>query len=522
MDSTPSRPAGRAVTVHRGGMKMAPTRSRTIIITILALSAVALAAVASCSGNDAGTLYQAEKALFKARSLREKIAAAVNKEEFIDKTIQSYRDVVDRYGQSIETVKGLEEIVVSAQMDLAQLEFQAGRLENARSDFERAYGLARAIPEARANARYSVAVISGELGDIQGAASSFEQFYAEFLGEATLCKTAGWNGTYALAPLKLFEISQSLGEDRTARLWLDKAEKTYLYIIENGTNPSLEREMRFNLLTTYLQGARWDESLKTIKELRELYTGSPDAASLLYLEGKVHEDGLSDGARALTLYEQVYTRYPRSNEARVAMLAAAALHMKAGRTEKARSLYQSLIDTYPGAVNEVAEATWQLAQLTERDGDWLDASLLYTSLYTSYPETLQGLEAPLHIAERFKTNGESAAARASYQKAIEHYRGLISKQVDLEVKIIAEKHIVRAMTEQEEWAAAADRLLELPALYPYYTRFRGNYLMAASIYERELNDADRAAEILRRCIEEYPETDIAVEAEAQLKRIKGM
>ena len=44
--------------------------------------------------------------------------------------------------------------------------------------------------------------------------------------------------------------------------------------------------------------------------------------------------------------------------------------------------------------------------------------------------------------------------------------------------------------------------------------------MAASIYEKELKDSKRATETLRICMERYPGSPVAVEAEKQYRRIE--
>ena len=89
------------------------------------------------------------------------------------------------------------------------------------------------------------------------------------------------------------------------------------------------------------------------------------------------------------------------------------------------------------------------------------------------------------------------------------------------VRIVAEEYHVRTLVEQERWKEAASRLLALPDRYPQYHKFKENCLMAAAIYEIELGDRDRAAEILRSCASKYPGTSFAAEALKQSERIRG-
>ena len=77
------------------------------------------------------------------------------------------------------------------------------------------------------------------------------------------------------------------------------------------------------------------------------------------------------------------------------------------------------------------------------------------------------------------------------------------------------------MAEYKDWNKAVERLLELPDRYPFYEQFKGNYLYAASICEKELKDPERAKSILKKCMEKYPGTGLSAEAERQLKRLGG-
>ena len=197
------------------------------------------------------------------------------------------------------------------------------------------------------------------------------------------------------------------------------------------------------------------------------------------------------------------------------------MRFEAGRYDEAQRLYQSVIDTFGDTDDQIVEASWQLARIAEARGNWVDASLHYKLIYTKYPGTIQGFEAPLRIANHYRARDESEAAASAYERAIEHYESLVSSQVSEEVRMMAEEYMIRAFAEQEKWQKAAERLLELPERYPRYPRFGENYLRAASIHERELNDPERAADILRDCMNRYPGTDLAAEAEKQYKRITG-
>ncbi len=499
---------------------MKTTRRVTTVPVILTMAV--LLAFAACDRGGNKTRYAAEKSLFRARKMREELGATSLKPEFLDKALESYRLIVRNYRDRIDNIEGMEEIIVSAQMELAELEFLSGMLEIARDDFKEAYRLARTIRAARVNALYSAAVISQELGDMPGAIARFRQFQDEFLGQDALLETAALNTRYLVTPLKIAELYQASDNGKEADRWNGTAVQMFNSVIENTDNELLAKEMRFNVLTAYLQGKRWREALETIGKLKNIYADSEaDLPPLLFIEAKIQHEGFSNTTRAIELYRRVYREYPESGEALTALLVVGGIRFEDKRYNEAEKIYRQAIDTYGEGNTETVEASWQLARIAEIRGKWLDASLMYKSIYTNFPGTIEGFEAPLRIANHFRDRGEKDAAEAACNTAVEQYEKIISSQAGEGVRIMAEEYIVRAFSEQDKWHDAIRLLLLLPDKYPRYTRFRENYLAAASIYENELGDGDAAAETLSKCMERYRGSNLAAEAERQYRRIKG-
>jgi tetratricopeptide (TPR) repeat protein len=475
---------------------------------------------AGCGNNQRSNRYDAEKALHSARKMREDILRGSFEEAFLERALQSYRGIVTEYSTGMDEVEGLRDIVVSAQMDLAELEFRTGMLVAARDDFEKAIDLAADVPPARANAFYSCGVISEEMREPDEAILYYERFADEFLAPGKLAGTARMNSRYLVTPLKLFSLYNTIGREKEAAAWLQKAEEIYRSIIESESNEAILKETRFNLLTAYLQGKKWKQSLEYVRELAETYPGGRDIPALIFLEAKIEKDGFGEKARAIDLFMELYNKYADSPEAPRALLAVADIHLGDGRYEEAHKIYKKVVDEYPTSSAEAVQAEWQIAQILEKRGQWSDASLKYKSIYQSYPRTEQGLKAPLIIIRNYLGKNQQDAAEAAYLQAVDHYERLISSQEPVAVKILAESHLVTAHADMERWEEAASSLLQLPGKYPMHARFMQNYLLAASIYEKELGDPARAAEALRACMETYPGTPLAEEAEKQYRRLE--
>ena len=472
-----------------------------------------------CGNSDESPRYEAEKALFKARKMREDLAGGNIKDPFLDRAIESFRGVVKDYRDDMLEVEGLEEIVVSAQMDLAELEFRIGRYPDSRKDFEEAITLAEGVPPARANAIYSCGVISEEMREPQKAIEYYERFVKEYFAEENFTETASWNNQYLTIPLTIRKLYSGLGKKDKASLWLEQTEVLYTMLIEATDRETVRKGARFNLLTTYMEGKKWRVAIEHIDELKRIYADSPDTPGLLFIEAMITDNGFGKPGEAIDRYKSIQEIYPDSREAPRALLAAADIHKREKRYDEALTLYRTVTEKYRDRVAETVQAAWQIAEILATRGDWKEASLKYKEIYNNYPNTEQGLRAPLAIIRNYLEKNEQDAARAAYEQALDHYERLISSQVPPLVKIMAESHIVTAHSNMERWEEAADRLLVLPDRYPTYPGFWGNYLIAASIYEKELGAPDRAIEALEQCMDRYPGTTLAAEAEEQHTRL---
>ncbi len=273
------------------------------------------------------------------------------------------------------------------------------------------------------------------------------------------------------------------------------------------------------LLAALVQRRGWREALALAGELEALYPDPGDRSAVRFVGAKILEEGTRDDARARAAYVDVADAYPKEREAALALLAAASIDRRRGRPADERRLLERVVKEYGDRVSEVVEAHWRLAVLDEDAGKWEDASLRYKSIYSNYPETLQGFEAPLRMAAAYASKGERDAAEGAYDRAIEQYRRLAGERYRQSTRIMAEEYLVRALVETKRWREAIDALLALPDRYPDYTPFRANYLRAASMHERELKDPAAAARVLEACVAAYPGTDLARAAEKELARL---
>ncbi|MBN2184716.1 MAG: tetratricopeptide repeat protein [Candidatus Krumholzibacteriota bacterium] len=491
-------------------------------MNLLAAVLLMAAMVFACSSEEKSLLYKAEKELFHARKLNRELPSGTTNREFVDRTVESYRSIVDRYSSYADSVDGMELIVVSSQMELAELEFRTGSLKSAIDDFQKAYSISGNIPKARANALWSSAFISEQIGDIPSAISLFEKFSDEFLGSGDIEKTSMMNRRYLLVPIRLSKLYLGPDMKNKRSAWLSRGEMIYRDIISTTADPSLLKETRFNLVTALLEQRKWDSAMALLKEMEEQYPTVKDRPSIMFIEAKIEMDGFGNQDKAASILTAIIKEFPDSQETVTALLMLGQIHQEAKRYDEAEKIYNQVIKEHASSASGVVEATWQLANISDKRGNWVDASLHYKSIYTSFPTTFQGMESPLMIAMHFEKLGEADAAKNAYERALEHYDMMTAKEYDAGIRIKAEEYFIRTLSLQKKWEKTAERLLSLPARYPQYPRLAQSFLTAASIYEKELGDKGKAVEALERCVEMYPESNVSKEAEKHINRMKDL
>jgi tetratricopeptide (TPR) repeat protein len=483
---------------------------------------VALASGLGCSGSEDRIRHKAERRLFEADKVRSEWARSSNRENsrFVDRAIGEYRSIVDDFGDQTD-IEGVKTAVITAQLRLAEIELQTGRILAALDDLEEAAKHEGPdVNEARVFAIYRAAEVAEAIGDNNRAVTLYERFTRDYLESDDLHGRESIPPNYLTTPLKLAQLARSADSPHVEAVWLQKAEALYGSLIETDTRPAIVKQAEFNLLTTYVQQQRWQNALALLDTLAHKYTDTSDQVGVRFMRANVYHTGLNDVARASDLYRELYETYPAAPEASSAMLLDAALSLRLGRVEQAETLYKQVLDDYGNRPQAVAEARWQIAFIAEERGDWQEASLHYKAITDAYPTTLYGLESPLRVAAGFARLGEPEAAAAAYQRALQGYQRIVDDHHPTATRLSAEDYILQVYVRQKQWDAAIQHLTHLVQKYPNHTAIlQGNYVTAAAIYADELNDREKAIEMLRQCIDLYPESSTANVARERLDKL---
>jgi tetratricopeptide (TPR) repeat protein len=485
---------------------------------------VSLVAVLGCSGSEHEARYAAEKKFYQANKVKAEWAESSNKEKsrFIDRAIDEYRAIVDEFGDQTE-VEGIEEIVLSAQMSLAEIELQTGRILEALDDFEKVADLeGEGLLVARMEALYRAAQLSERIRDYDRAMSLCERFYSEYLSIDNMLAMESIEPLHLTVPLTLSALARETDNPHMEALWLQRAETLYAALIDGSPAPSIVKQAGFNILTAYTQQRKWEKALAQLDKLEQRYEESADQVGVRFLRVKVYQEGLNDPAKASELCRSIYEDYPSSDNAPTAMLVDAVMNIRLGNAAGGEALYKRVVDDYGNYPNAVVEAKWQLASIEDARDEWPEALLSYKAIAAEYPTTRYGFESPLRIAQGFERRGDAKTAADAYGRAVDAYQKVVDGRHSDAIKLTAEDYILQVYVRQKRWQEAVEHLTGLVPKYPKYVAIlQGNYLTAARIYENELNDDTKAVEMLRQCIDVYPESRAARTAEERIDRLSA-
>ena len=481
-----------------------------------------LAMLAACS--ESSPQYRAEKQVFEADKLNQELSAqlGVPSGDFLDRTLNAYENVVVEFSPIMYDHEGLERLVLRAQMAKAELENRAGRYKDAKLDFDKLLELERTEPEARRNAMYSAGVMCEVLRDPLGAIGYFEKFFNDYISVETAAEIDAEVPRYLVTPLKLAELSRAVGNDASEALWLLQAETLYKGMLEKYTDEELLTNARFNLLAAYIQQQKWEEAEALALEVEAMYEEPVIKGSTTFLRARIRQNGFGDDAGALELYRKVYEDYPRSSDAPEAMIAYAGITLRQGDTDAAVQIYEAAVDRYPEERLSAAEALWRLANIAKDRGDWGAAVNRYREIISGYAKTSYALEAPLQVALGYQELGELDNVNNWYRRAMDTYREILTDRRESEtMHVLAEEYILQVYTLKKQWDRAIEHLVGMPERYPDFVALHGNYVTAAEIYERELNDVPKAIEVLEECRARYPDSPVLTNVDAALERLRG-
>jgi TolA-binding protein len=251
--------------------------------------------------------------------------------------------------------------------------------------------------------------------------------------------------------------------------------------------------------------------------LDSLVERRPDQAKqphVLFLEGQVAAATArwSDAARAM---QQLIDVQPEHALRPLAEYWVAEAEYRRGHLDEASQRLTALAERTESRHEAwMAMVPLRRAQILAEQKKWSEAQRLAAGIAGRFPEFDQLYEADYVIGRALASRGEFESARAAYQKVIRSSSG--SKT---ETAAMAQWMIGETFFHQKKYEAALREYLRVEILYDY-PQWQAAALLQAGKCQEHLGQADEAAELYQRLINDFSATTFVKEAERRLEAVR--
>jgi tetratricopeptide (TPR) repeat protein len=265
----------------------------------------------------------------------------------------------------------------------------------------------------------------------------------------------------------------------------------------------------------------WHGAAERVRAM--LAAGTPDgeAEGLQLLLGEIHAFALKDPAAARAIFDEVEERGGDSAAAYAARYDRAALDLELGEETEAMAAFRALENDEKAPGEVVARAMFARATVLERQGTWEDALAILRRMQQVYPHEPPSIEAPILITRHYTATGETVLAERTLERAREYYLSLLDRNGPftgdrLRVQDALAKSYAAAGRAQE----GAALLGAAPTSWDDASTATG-LLRSAEVYATALRDTVRAREMLKKCVERFPQTRYSRLAQQRLDELSA-
>lgn len=232
---------------------------------------------------------------------------------------------------------------------------------------------------------------------------------------------------------------------------------------------------------------------------RMLWQADKAARPVLINEGSVSQ---YEFKKAVSLYEKIVARDPNSDYALDAQFKIARLYQTKKMFDKARQVYDKILQSHQGRQEVGALALFSKGQTFEFEGNWPEALIIFNEILIDFKRTKQSLSVPLYIARYYVRNKDQLAASAAYKAAVRFYQDISKEYPNTKAALMAENLIVKIYVEQNNWAGAVKYIHSMENKYKLGPE---TLMELAGIYKDKLNDKKKAYQIYNRILDDFPD-----------------
>lgn len=306
-----------------------------------------------------------------------------------------------------------------------------------------------------------------------------------------------------------------------------EAARLYYSDRTDDTSPFVRIESAVLLAEVLADRGEWDQASTTLDLIEDRIPGivmtrvEPADVRLASFEYQVRARrfGVATADSVRWLLERLINDYSYGDTAPSALLAMANCAYELGEGKEAHHDLARLVRDYPTAP-AVPEGQLLRARLYADGQSWRDARRVLQALPLEFPTSDAALRAPLEIAAYYRGIGDFEGERNALVRAAERYREILHRYPRGPHTFTTRGNLVTVFDLQGRYAEAVDELIAicdetaLPAQRP------GLLFAAARRAETHLADPARAAGIMDRLADEFPDTRLGRAAVRDARRLR--
>ena len=498
----------------------------------LAALAAALPLLAGCTSNDdILARYRLEQKLWRAQFYQRRINISVVRASQKDTrmALAAFDAVLADQPLSSpessswrpEVVADIRAIHTSARVALANLYFLSERYFEAGDMYEKTIeaglGLGNEV-DARLGAARAHYLAGETSGVMRQCAEMFRQ-----VSEAD----EFWSGKFVpddvfmTIPVVITRLYRESGDADSYREYRRLSGDFYARVETTWPGTAIARQAALGNVQLCIVDEDWRGAAERIRSILAVATPGEEADGLRLLLGEIHAFALHEPDVAREIFVGLERSGGSSAVGYAARYDRAALDLEQGKEAEAMAAFRALEqdEKVPGDV--VARAMFARATVLEKRGVWDDALALLRRMQQVYPHEPPSIEAPILITRHYTATGEKALAERTLERAREYYLSLIDRNGPftgdrLRVQdALAKSYAAAGRTEE-----GAALLGAAPSSWDDASTAAG-LLRSAEVYATALHDSAQAREMLKKCVERFPQTRYSRLAQQRLEELSA-
>ena len=296
-------------------------------------------------------------------------------------------------------------------------------------------------------------------------------------------------------PYHIFQVTNISENSQEAQIHYEYANTYYQKLISEYSGTPLESAAHANQALLYHDKKLWTKEIEELSLIKD--SSSVTQLSLNIKIADIYAEKLGKLDKALDKYNTILNTlrpedsviYPLAN------FKIAGIMMQKDKYSKARKILYDLKNNYRKFYGKNPAVQLLLARSFELENNWRRAEIEYSLLLEKFKTADESLAAYLHIINYFgETNRNDEKerwiknAQNAYDDLIEKYPSTIMEAKALIFKADLYKQL-------KEWQNSIDIMLEIFEKFPGSRYSNKAILTAATIYEDELKNKDKAEEL---------------------------